>query len=90
MQVKNAQPVSVANSGATLMRSSFSALRVNASGLTARTVFHVNGVLKLDDRTAPFELPVGNLVNGSNQLSVTTYASNGTQSQRSFSVSVSP
>jgi hypothetical protein len=90
VQVKNGQPVSVATTGATLLRSGFSALRVNANGLTARAVFHINGVLKLDDRAAPFELPVGNLVNGSNQVSVTTYASNGMQSQRSYYFSVSP
>lgn len=90
VQVRNGQPVSVVNSGATLSRNSFSAVRVNASGLAARAVFYVNGALKLDDRSAPFELPVGSLVNGSNQVSVTTYASSGLQSQRSYSITISP
>lgn len=88
--VQNGWPVSVANSGATLVRRGFSALRLNAGGLTARAVFRVNGMLALDDRSAPFELPAGQLLNGTNQVSVTTYAPNGQQSQRSFSIAVNP
>lgn len=90
VQIRNGQPVAVASAGATLSRSGFSTLRVNASGLTVRAVFHVNGALKGDDRAAPFELPAGSLANGSNVVSVTTYGSNGLQSQRSYSFSVGP
>ena len=86
--IRSGQPVSVANPGSTLTRSSFTALRVNASGLAARAEFRVNGALKLDDRAAPFELPAGSLVIGSNVVAVTTWAANGMQSQRSYSFTV--
>jgi hypothetical protein len=86
--MRDADRVSVVNTGATLQRSGFTALRLNANGLASRAQFQVNGVLALDDDSAPFELPVGKLVNGRNVLSVTTYAPNGLQSQRSYSITV--
>lgn len=88
--VQNGQPVAVANSGATLARSGFRALRLNAGGLTNRAMFQVSGSLSFSDTTAPFELPVGYLRNGTNQVTVTTYAPNGQQSSRGFSITVSP
>ncbi len=88
VQVRNGEPVSVVNSGAALARSSFSALRVNASGLAGRAEFFLSGVLLLEDRSAPFELPVNNLVNGTQQISVTTYSANGLQSQRSYRITI--
>lgn len=88
MLVAQGTPVSVANSGTTLVRSSFSALRANVGGLAWRVEFRVNGALTLNDRVAPFELPSGKLVTGTSQVSVTAYGSNGTQSQRNFSFTV--
>lgn len=88
VQIQNGEPVRVVTSGASLARGSVSALRVNASGLAGRAEFRVNGVLSLDDRVAPFELPMGNLANGTHEISVTTYSSNGLQSQRNFSITV--
>lgn len=81
-------PTTVLNSGATVVRSTFSAIRVNASGLAGRAQFRLNGSLVLDDRVAPFELPAASLPTGTHQLSVTTSAANGMQSQRSYSITV--
>ncbi|MCC2638457.1 MAG: hypothetical protein K0Q68_2176 [Moraxellaceae bacterium] len=81
-------PSSVLNAGATVVRSSFSAIRVNASGLAGRAQIRVNGSLVLDDAMAPFDLPAASLVIGSNQLSVTTFSANGMQSQRSYTITV--
>lgn len=81
-------PASVLNSGSTVTRSSFSVVRVNASGLASRAVFRVNGAQVVDDSAAPFELPAAKLAMGTSQISVTTYAANGLQSQRSVSVTV--
>lgn len=86
--VSGGTPVAVVASGATYLRSGFAAVRVNASGLANRAEFRVNGALAVDDRAAPFELPVAKLVNGSNQVVVTTWGANGLQSQRSYGFTV--
>jgi len=88
VRVSGGAPVSVVNAGSTIARGSFSALRINASGLAVRAVFRVNGVQVLDDRAAPFELPNASLVTGSNEVAVTTYAANGMQGQLSLAVRV--
>jgi len=89
VQVQNGQVVNTVSSVSALTRSNFNALRVNVSGVTNTVWFYVNGKLALDDRSAPFEVSAGSLVNGSNELLVISHA-NGLQSRRTYNITVSP
>lgn len=84
--IRNGEAVQAVNARPSVNKSGFSALRVNASGVTTRVVFRVNGVVKNDDRSAPFELPMDDLADGANQLEITTFGANGLQTQRGFSI----
>jgi hypothetical protein len=89
VQIRHGWPTSVVNSGTALTRSGFSALRANTNGLTNVVWFYVNGKLALDDRSAPFEIPVGSLVNGVNEVLMISHA-NGLQNRVSYHLTVNP
>lgn len=90
VQVQSGRPIAVVTSGATISRRSFSALRVNVSGLASRAVFRINGRQLVEDSLPPFELPVNFLVNGTNTVSITTSAPNRRQSSSNFQFKITP